>query len=175
MAPFDQKNRKFTEVYSDLYPLVYSITYSRIGNIEDVKDICHEVFIRFFDKYAEVQNPRKWILGTLRNTVMEFYRKNRRDEIDIDELFNDIGLTFVNGFRDTRLIIEEALESDANFTDGRERVLFDLVAVHNFTYKEVGKHLGLTERQVRYKYSELTHRIVHYLIKKGVRNIEDLL
>ena len=42
--------------------------------------------------------------------------------MDIDNIFNDAALTFVNGFRDMRIIVEEALEDVDIFKDENEKV-----------------------------------------------------
>lgn len=70
---------------------------------------------------------------------------------DIDDVFNDVSLTFVNGFRDVRIIIAEAMESDANFMDDMEWALFDMIAVSNMSYPEARKQLGLAVRHVEYR------------------------
>jgi RNA polymerase sigma-70 factor, ECF subfamily len=168
------KKDKFTEDHKRYYPLIFSAVYTKVENIDDAKDICQEVFIRFFENYEKVLDSRKWLYGTLRNVVLEFYRKEKGD-VDIDDVFKDISLTFVNGFRDARIIISEAMEDSVNFNDEDEKVLFDLVAVYNYSYTEAGRQMGITKRQVEYKYRRIVDKIIDSLGKKGIRNLEDLL
>ena len=171
----EERSQNFTEIYSDHYPVVHGIVYSKIGSIDDTNDIAQEVFIRFFEKFDEVENPRKWLYGTIRNVVLEFYKKRYKKDIDIDTVFDDNGLAYVNGFRDTRLMIQEAIENMDNFKDEREKTLFDLIAVHNFTYKEAGAQVGMTVRQVKYRYNLIVDRLTKYFNKKGIKSLEDLL
>ena len=91
----------------------------------------------------------------------------------MDEVFDDVKLTYANGFRDTRIILSEAMENIA--CDEQERIILDLIATHNFTYKHVSELLGLTFRQVNYKYSQMVKKINEYLAGKGIRDIEELL
>lgn len=168
------KNRKFAESYNDLYPVVFGAVYSKVGNAEDAQDICQELFVRFYEKLETIENHRKWLYGALRLEVMNYYRK-RKPDADIDGVFADVGLTFVNGFRDARIIISEALEYDENFEDERERALFDLIAVQNYSYEEAGVQLGWSKRQVRYRYGLIVDRIIAYLQTKGIKSLEDLL
>ena len=172
---FDAETRKYTEVYSKYYPMIFSTVYTKINNVPDAKDVCQEVFIRLFEKFEEVRDHRKWILGTMRNVTLEYYRKKNGNDVDIDEAFNDLSLTFVNGFRDTRMIIEEALENMENFNDEEEKIIFHLIAINNYTYKKVGSYLGLTERQVRYRYNRITEKLIQYFKKKGINSLEELL
>ncbi|HON77212.1 MAG TPA: sigma-70 family RNA polymerase sigma factor [Spirochaetota bacterium] len=175
MNSLDKKTREFTEVYSDYYPIVYCTVYSKIGNPDDTHDICQEVFIRFYEKFSEVQTPRKWLLGTLRYVILEHLRKKGGTDTDIDMVYNDVSLSFVNGFRDTRIIIEEALEDIEIFGSEKNKLLFDMIAIYNFTYRETGRQLGMTERQVRYQYSIVMKRLIEYFKTKGVADLEDLL
>lgn len=168
------KKDRFTENHKKYYPLVFSAVYTKVENIDDAKDICQEVFIRLYENYENVIDVRKWLYGTLRNVVLEFFRKNNKNT-DIDEVFKDISLTFVNGFRDTRIIISEAMEDMEHFNGEDEKILFDLVAVYNYSYTEAGRQLGFTKRQVEYKYRRIVDNILDKLTKKGIRNLEDLL
>jgi RNA polymerase sigma-70 factor, ECF subfamily len=169
------KNRDFAETYSDLYPLVFSAVYSRVGSLEDAEDISQELFIKLYNKLDEVENRRKWLYGALKLEVMAYYRKKKPGAVDIDEVFNDVALTFVNGFRDTRLMIGEALEDLDRFSEPGDQALFDLVAVRNFSYEEAGAQLGLSKRQVRYRYGLIVDRLVDYFKKKGINSLEELL
>ena len=94
---------------------------------------------------------------------------------DVEDVLDDAAMTFVNGFRDVRIIIKDAIESMENFGGERDRALFDLVAVNGFTYEEAGAQLGMSVRQARYRYGLAVERILDFLAKKGIKNLEDLL
>ncbi|MDY6935153.1 MAG: sigma-70 family RNA polymerase sigma factor [Spirochaetota bacterium] len=169
------KKDKFTEDHKRYYPVVFSTVYTKIGNIDDASDICQEIFIKFFEKYEEIQNSRKWLYGALRIAILEFFRRTRAEEVNIDDVFGDVGLTFVNGFKDSRVIISEAIDNMDNFGDEGEKTLFDLIAVYNYSYSEAAKQMGLTKRKAEYRYRRIVDRIIDYLNKKGIKDIEDLL
>ena len=172
--PFNQKDADFTDAYGRYYAVVFGSLYSRTGNFDVAEDLTQEVFIRFYSKMETAVNQRGWLLVTVKNVLFEHYRriKNMPDDIAEAEAFNDVSLTFVNGFRDTRLIIDEAIKALVDKTD---RVLFDLVAVQKYTYEEAGTELGLSRRQVKYRYGLIVRSIVEYLNGKGIHKIEDLL
>ena len=175
MAVLERTITEFSEVYSNYYSVVYSAVYTKVGNSEDTEDITQEVFIRYYKKMDEIENSRKWLYGALKLVVLEYYRKKKPADFDIDEVFSDIALTFVNGFRDTRIIINEAIEEMDNYKDDIDRIIFDLIAVQNFTYKNAGKQLGLTRIQVRYRYGLIVRSIKDSLRKKGIKSLEELL
>ncbi len=169
-----RKKDAYTEAHNDYYPLVFSTVYTKVGDVDDTRDICQEVFISFYEKFDEVENPRKWLYGAARIELLNYF-KGRRGEVNIDGLMNDFGLTFVNGFRESRLIISEVLNDPGVYGDEIDSVLFNLVAVSNLSYSQTGKELGLSKRQVEYRYSRLVERILERLKKKGIKDIEDLL
>lgn len=164
----------FSDVYSDYYSLIFSSIARKLNDESDTEDICQEIFIRFYEKFDEVENPRKWLFGTMRNVIFEYFRKKRPNE-DIDDFLGDVNLTYVNGFRDTRILISEALESEENFENEKEQILFDLIAINHYTYREAGNELGITKKQAGYQYGIIVKRIIDFLHKKGIHNLEDLL
>jgi RNA polymerase sigma-70 factor (ECF subfamily) len=175
MLKLDRRSKQYTDIFNQYYALIYSIVYGKINNQTEADDICQEIFMRFFEKYDQVENHRKWLFGTLRLVMYEYYRSKDKRSVDIDEVFEDVSLTFVNGFRDTRIIIEEALNDAEIINSEEEKIIFDLIAVNNFSYNQVAIQLGLTKRKVQYKYHKISKRLVDHLKKKGISSFEELL
>lgn len=170
-----KKRDRFTDAYFNYYTIVYNAVYLKVSNIDDAEDICQEVFIRFYNKIDEVENTRKWLYGTLKMVVLEYYKKKTTGNVNIDDVFNDIALTFVNGMRDTRLIISSAIESISNTLTEDELKVFELIAYYNYTYNETAKNLGMTLRMVEYRYNKIVTQIIDHLKKKGIKDINELL
>ncbi|TAL31281.1 MAG: RNA polymerase sigma factor [Spirochaetes bacterium] len=175
MAAHISQRSRFAEVFLDYYPVAYSAVYSKIGNAHDAEDICQELFLRLYTRLDGVDNVRKWIFIALNLIIKEYYRKNRRDVADIDDIFDDAALSFVNGFRDTRIIIKEVLEEEGTYADDLDRVVFELVAMSGYSYAEAAGQLGLTRRQVEYRYTQIGVRVKERLRQRGVKHLEDLL
>ena len=171
-AFFSDRTKKFSELYSDLYPSIYHEIYSNVHDIHITGDLTQEVFLRFYQKMETIDNPRNWLRGTLRNVIMEHFKKNTENSYELD---NDINSGYVNGFRDTRIVLQEAFEASENFRDERERVIYRLIAINNYTYEEVSRLLGIKKHQVYYKYQCVADRIIDYLKKKGISRLEELL
>ena len=173
-----KKEREFRKSYSDYYPMILNALYARVGNREDAEDICHEIFVSFYRKFDEVRDPRSWLFGAMKFCISNYYRKGEGSDtgsIDIDNIEDDVHLAFENGFRDIRIIIHDAIEDRGNYRDEKERILFDLVAINNYSYDQAAKHLGLTKRQAHYKYQQVSRRILERLKDRGITRIEDLL
>ena len=173
-----RKERAFRKSYSDYYSMVLNALYSRVRNIEDAEDICHEIFVSFYRKFDEIRDPRSWLMGAMKYSISNYYRQRGGSDptgVDIDNHADDPHLSFENGARDIRIIIKDAIESEENYRDERERILFDLVAINRYTYDQAARHLGMTKRQVAYRYQQVSRRILDLLKQKGISGIEDLL
>ncbi len=171
----DEKLIQYTEVYNDYYELMYHTVYQKTNNYDETEDICQELFTRLLENIAHVREMRKWIFVTLRNIIYEYYRKKGKNDDNIDELYNDVRITFVNGFKDTRILIDEAIQNVIDASDDMEFLIFELIGKHKYTYKDVASKLKLSFAQVRYKYNQTTIKIADYLKKRGIENLEDLL
>ena len=173
-----EKEKIFREIYSDYYPLVFNAVYSRINSIEDTEDICHELFIQYYNKFEEVNDSRKWLMGSVKYIIANYYRSKRTkgpDSTDIDAIENDINLSFENGARDVRIILHDALENEDNYETEHDRIVFELISFNNYTLEQTGKQLGLSVHQVRYRYDRTLRKILAYLKSKGISDIGDVL
>ncbi len=170
------KRNRLTDIYGLYYPVVYNAVYTKVSDVDDTHDICQEVFLRLFERIDDVENVRRWLFSALKLVVLEHFRKKQKnDALNVEDVFTDISLTFVNGFRDSRMLIQEAIDAPGIFNDESERVVFDLVAINNYTYDAAAKNLGMTRRQIEYRYTQIVSRITDYLKKKGINELDDLL
>ena len=167
------KRDSFSRLFTEYYPMVFNAIYPKVGSTDDAEDLCQEVFIAFYNNIDDIRNIRAWLYGTLRNIVLQYYRKKSPDNINIEDVFEDVALSFVNGFRDTRIIINQVME-EIDISD-EERNILDLVAYKRYSYSETADLTGLTKRKVEYKYTQLAKKILSILNDRGIRQIEELL
>ncbi len=165
----------FTDSYNSFFPLMFSLVHSKVGNAHEAEDICQELFMTFYEKYDTIDNPRKWLYGAMRIVILKYYEGKKKDKTELEGLLEDVSMSYVNGFRDTRVILEEALEDSNSFKNEEERVLFELVAYYNFSLAKACRHLDMTYDKGRYTYDSVTKRLMDYLKKHGINQLEDLL
>jgi RNA polymerase sigma factor (sigma-70 family) len=171
----DPKIARFSDSYDSFYSLVFSIVLSKVTNYHDAEDICQEVFIRFYRKIDEIESPRKWLLGCLRIVVLDYYKTKKSRDVDVDMLFDDLNMSYVNGFRDTRIMITQTLQEIYEQEGDRDAVLFDLVTLHNYSFAQASKQLNLNYKQTLYRYERICEKLRSKLKERGIQNIEDLL
>jgi DNA-directed RNA polymerase specialized sigma24 family protein len=174
----DPKVDNFNKLYNSFYSLVFSIIFSKVNNYHDAEDICQEVFLRFYGKLDEIDNPRKWLLGCLRIVVLDFYKQKNRSGEDIDALFNDISMGYVNGFKEARIIISQIIDEvsdESGDDDGSDASIFNLIAIYKYNIVEASRHLKLNYKQTRYRYNRICEKIMSRLRDKGIKELGDLL
>jgi len=171
MFSINKKNNRFMEIFDAYYALMCSTINLKVSNPDDAEDIAQNVFHVMYEKLDQVDDVRKWLYGAIKYEVLKYYRKKNAD-INIDDIFDDVAVMYFNGFRDTRIILDEALNS---ITGEHGRLVIDLIAVQRFTYDEAAGELGMSYRQVRYLYERTVREVLHYLRKKGIYSIEELL
>jgi RNA polymerase sigma factor (sigma-70 family) len=168
-----KKRDLFSKYFVDYFPMVYNAVVIKVASQPDAEDICQEVFIALYNHFDEIQNVRAWLYGTLKNLVLKYYKEKYAANENIDNFMEDAALSFVNGFRDTRIIINEVL--DKALSEEEERNMFELIAFHKYSYSETAAIMGLTKRKVEYKYNKIAARITLLLKERGISQIEDLL
>jgi RNA polymerase sigma factor (sigma-70 family) len=175
MSHSDKKNRAFTEIYSDYYPLVFSTVHAKINNPDAANDVAQEVFARFYEKFEDVLDARKWLYGAVRIVLLEYYRKHNLNEDDLESCENEPSEDSGNGIRETRDMIRAAIDSVVAGSKQSDAILFELIAVYDYSYKDAAMHLGMTEHQARYKYNQMSKKLLDYFKGNGINTLDELL
>lgn len=171
----ESRKSRFNGAYDMYFSAIFTAVFSRTGNYQESEDICQEIFLGLFDAMDGVRNVRAWLYGTMRNRIVDYYRAKGRSPEDITQMVEESAAAYVNGFRDTRILIEEVLDAPGTFSDERDRAVFDLVAVGGFTVAQAAEHMDITYRQARYGFEKATCGIADALRKRGISSIEELL
>jgi DNA-directed RNA polymerase specialized sigma24 family protein len=174
MPALRKKHTEFTNSYSDYYSIVFGVLYSKVENQDTAQDLAQEVFIRYYEKIEEVKNAKTWLLGVVRIVLFEYYRLNKKLSVEVaqEEAEWDVSLAFVNGFRESRIIIDESISQIEN---SKDKILFDLISVQYYTFAEAASMTGLSYYQVTYRYGLILKKVISHLNSRGIKQLEDLL
>lgn len=170
-----EKEKRFRDVHKLCYSSLFSAVYSKVARFEDAEDLTQEIFLRLYDCLDEVDAPRAWLYGTMRNVLKDYYKGKGRSEEDIDTLLDESSLGYVNGFRDARIVITDILKDPESFGSELNRSIFELVSVYGFSLAEAARDCGITYNQARWAYSAAAQRIISVLRNRGISKLEDLL
>lgn len=171
----EQLKKKFRDAYDMCYSPVFCAIMARTGLFEDAEDLAQEVFARFFQAIESVESPRAWIYGTMRNVMMDHFKKRNEAHADIEQYLDDVSLGYVNGFREGRIVIMETLADGSLYQSDLDRSVFELVAFHGFTVADAARHCSVSYMQARYSFSQTGRAVIAALKKKGISKLEELL
>jgi RNA polymerase sigma factor (sigma-70 family) len=160
----------FSAAYARNYQYVYKKLYRALGNDEDARDLTQELFLRYYEKMRAVGCPYRWLMGAARLELL-MHGRNSKHGFSIDDAFLRPTSAVHDTCRDARIIINEALNTLGGQTD---RLIIQLVARWGLSYAETARRLGLTRRQVRYRYARACRSIISFLSARGIQSAGDL-
>ena len=172
------KDREFMKCYAEHYPVILGFLISKVTSIDDAEDICQEVFIRLYGNLDQIRERRSWLFTAARFEITNYFNKKgtaRSDAENIEDFHDDPRLAVEDNFAENRIIIREVIEDETNFSDEKEKILFDMISIYRFSYKEAGKYLDMTRWQAEYKYRQVEKRIIARLNEKGIKEIGNLI
>ncbi len=83
----------FQDIFERIRPRAQGLLYRYHIPRQDADDLLQQALLVLFTKYGEVRYPEAWILGTLRNQCLRYWRRHRMrasDPLD-DDLLERLG------------------------------------------------------------------------------------
>lgn len=142
----------FSEIYEKFRTPVLNYVSGRIGDRDSAQDLVQEVFVklyRFRNSFRPQHGFSSWFWTIVRNTISDLYRKNRPEEMacsNEDELAapGPDAETFLDR-KSKRKMLKKFLK---NLT-GLQRKVIWLRVMHQLSYEEISKRLGLSLSAVK--------------------------
>ncbi|WP_394142950.1 RNA polymerase sigma factor SigZ [Vibrio chagasii] len=82
------------QMWAEYQQTLKSFLHSKVSNTADVEDLLQEILIKTFQNLHKVQDAssvKSWLFQLANNTIIDFYRKNARQQrdskIDADDLW----------------------------------------------------------------------------------------
>ena len=137
-------NNKLIMLKDHMERYALSLTYNR----EDAKDLLQETYLKaltFKDKFVEFTNLKAWVFTIMKNTFINNYRRNVKENTIIDGTKD---LYYLNQPHDKGFISPES-----NYSEGEIEKTIDSLEdefrlpfrmhLEGFKYKEIADELGL--------------------------------
>lgn len=87
------KEELFNEIYDEFFERVYKFSSYRINNKEDVKDVTSDIFTKIYKNINTYDKDKShlavWVFTIARNTIYDYYRKEKRLKIISLDKFKD--------------------------------------------------------------------------------------
>lgn len=155
---------RFLKAYDEYYDMIYRYVYARMGNKWDTDDIVSEVFKKAYENYQSVTSSEKaWLFAIARNTMNDFYRRNKHKTVELDEVFCSVDSPLEEG-----LIKRNELDCLRNTLETLDEEELDLITLRYFSnlkYDEIAKAVGRESGYLRVKVSRTIKKIGAMLIK----------
>lgn len=161
---------EFTEIYKAYYKRVFKYICYRINDQHMAEELCSQVFERIIAKYNSFSRNNMtlegWIFAIARNTIIDYYRKNKRGfHFSLDYI---IDIVSSNSSPDELILIAEnnsyLFRALAHLNE-RDRAVVSLKYGAELKNTEIAKLMELSESNV----SVILCRSLKKLQKKLVR------
>jgi|YelNatPaOPRAMG01_1025707.scaffolds.fasta_scaffold30005_2 RNA polymerase sigma-70 factor (ECF subfamily) len=131
--------KAFEELYNLYSSKVYSLAFRYSGVREDAEEITTDVFVKVWQNAKKFRGNSKvstWIYRITVNTALEYKRKRKPEEVEIDEEI--ISTQNENTSGTDQEIIALALRK----LPEKQRIAIILTQIENYSYKEASRIMG---------------------------------
>ena len=136
-------------VYKDYEPKVRAYIQSRLGNPDDIKDLCSEVFLEIMrekDMFSgETKALSSWIFVITKRTVAKFYRSYRPTDEIPEDMSDDTDI-------EQQTIDAETLDRLADALEMLDERLRDIISLHYYgekTLTEIAAAMGISYPNIK--------------------------
>ena len=142
----------FGEIYVKLYTPLYRYTLSRCRDVELTKDICQQVFLKFYealDTYEPNKSPLAYLFTIAKHLLINHKEKKSFSSFDetLLETYTDDSETVVDEVH-VRLLAESINEYLPQLTED-EREVIRLYYYAELSYKEISSIINKEEVYIR--------------------------
>ena len=136
-------------VYKEYEPKVRAYIMSRVGNSEDIKDLCSEVFLEIMrqkERFSgELKALSSWIFVITKRTTAKFYRYHRLTDEIPEEFADDTDI-------EQQTIDAETLDRLADALEMLDERLRDIISLHYYgekTLTEIASAMGMSYANIK--------------------------
>lgn len=79
----------FDDIFREYYEKILNFCYAKIGDKQLAEDCTQEVFLALSKKMHSLRldtNIAAWLYGAARNEIKKCHRKNKQDDVSLDDL-----------------------------------------------------------------------------------------
>ncbi|ERJ57698.1 hypothetical protein M472_02855 [Sphingobacterium paucimobilis HER1398] len=163
-----------TDAYNTLYDRYSLFFYQRIRSLVKIdtiaQDILQDVFIKIWDRRAQIQEDKSfksYLYRIAQNEVYDHYRRVSLDHKAQEEITMHMGFSFQD---DTILHkeVQEHIDLAIQQLPPKQRLIFELCKIEGKTYKEASEILQISESTVNAQIVSATKKVKLYLSNSGI-------
>lgn len=150
-----QELRKFEDIVNQYQRDLVNFHYRFVGNRYEAEDLAQDTFIKVYKKFDTLKEPDKiksWLFQIARNTVIDFFRRNKNKALAIDSaILENIADTASFDYQDRMAQIEVSKELEQCIAQlvKEDRAIIKLLYYEGFSYKEIGELLHINQNTLK--------------------------
>lgn len=153
----------FREVYETLYPLIFRIAFRITGSTPIAEDLCHEAFIKYFEKQRtlpDMDQTKYWLIRVVKNLSFNLEKRKKRERSAYEKYSKQNPVSIRSGEEEllraeTRSAVQECL----NKLPLKLRTVLVLKEYSGLKYKEIARILGIREGNVKIRVFRARERL----------------
>lgn len=178
----------FDELISGYSDLLYNFARARLSEPEDIEDVIQETFLAVletWDKFKGQSSPTTWMIGILKNKILDTYRKKYKNskvilESDLKNFPFDSSGSWINRQTDSRKSTEEKFENNyiwESLMDCVEkmpmqhRILYKMRELDKIQTKTICNELSITATNLHVLMHRIRIQLKICLEIKGINNV----
>jgi len=168
-----QANREdFKVLYQNTYGILVNFVYSKTKDWDLSKEIVQNTFVRFWRKREEINirnSEKSYLFSMVRNGIIDHYRKEQ-NKTDLDEVVRLDKFHVEQDIEKEQISIEIKyyLKKSIESLKDKRKEIFELSKFEGLTYKEIAKHMQISERSVEDNIAKAFKHIRKYFIDNNL-------
>ncbi len=163
-----------TEAFGRLYDIyadrIYRHVYYKTGNVEDARDLTHDVFIeawRALPRYKRTKTPfLGWLFTICRHTVIDYYRTKKDHGYLNNEIVMEDHEKTPGQLAEEQFTQQEVRRAILRLPEDQQQVIL-MSFIEGFEYSEIAAALNKSEGNIRVILHRALKRIREILGKAG--------
>jgi RNA polymerase sigma-70 factor (ECF subfamily) len=147
----DSRTEAFLELFAESRRALHRYIRRFVHSGETAKDIAQEAFLRTYRERESVITPRAFLFSTARNLAANEIRHRRTVERDTLASADDLHAAVEHESPELGLLRDERnrlIQQAIDRLPAQCRAAFTLRVFHEYSYKEVAEHLGISVKTV---------------------------
>jgi len=147
----DSRTEAFLELFAESRRALHRYIRRFVHSGEAAKDIAQEAFLRTYRERESVITPRAFLFSTARNLAANEIRHRRTVERDTLASADDLHAAVEHESPELGLLRDERnrlIQQAIDRLPAQCRAAFTLRVFHEYSYKEVAEHLGISVKTV---------------------------
>lgn len=145
--------KAFAEIYERFFNVLFMHALRRLKDRDDAGDIMQELFSHLWssrDKININSNLAGYLYSSVRNKVLNCLAKRKREIDFLTESIQTEPLAIEStDYLIREKMLAELIETEVQAMPPKMREVFELSRKHNYTHREIGEKLNLSEQSVR--------------------------